>query len=45
MGKSNREDLTNIIKPAESLNEKQIKHLEEIIKNFVYACNGSGGAF
>ena len=38
MGKSNTEDINNILKPAECLNERQIKCLEELIKYFVYAC-------
>ena len=44
MGKSNANDMDNILKPAEGLSEKQIKHLEEIIKNFAYACKNNANA-
>ena len=40
VGKSNLQDLEGLLRPAEGLNERQLKCLEEIIKNFAIACKG-----
>lgn len=37
-GKSNAIDLSYLLKSVDKLNENQLKCLEEIIKNFVIAC-------